>query len=645
MDLRKWIVVVLSAFGIFLAIDQVFYLSLFGDLDLENSYSYLLMALFLSTVFLTFRLKSGQGKYKMISVWLDGVLFLASFLINLYLAMRGYDILMKGWSAVAPTHMIVLSTILWFLILEATRRTGGFALSIVVGTFSLYPLWAELLPGLLKGAGLDFHSTVAYHIMSPDSALGIPLKTVGNILIGYLIFGVTLGVTGAGDFFLKLAMSLFGHARGGVAKVAVIASALFGSVNGSAVANVMTIGSITIPLMKKIGYPAHFAAAVEACASNGGQLMPPVMGAVAFVMASFLNIPYLQVALAAIVPSLLYYFGLLVQVDGRAVSLGLRGLPKSELPSFRKTIKEGWFYLLSLIVLLAFLFYRMETQAPFYTSAFLLLIANLKASTRLSPKKVQEFLYGFAQTMIQLVAILCAVGMVIGSLAITGVAHAFPSEILHLAGKNLPFMIFLTALASFILGMGMSAIAVYVFTAVILAPALVELGINVMAVHMFLLYCGILSFITPPVCIAVYPAAALAGASVMKTGWTAVRLGAVLFIIPFFFIIEPALVLQGPILKIIYTSITAFFGVWLLASSLEGYLAWVGRFGARKGDTKFEWFFNNLLRCGLFISGFLFIIPERWTDLAGLLIAACIIPLQYKLNRRVEMLNSHPNEK
>jgi len=407
----------------------------------------------------------------------------------------------------------------------------------------------------------------------------------------------------------------------------------------------MTIGSITIPLMKKIGYPAHFAAAVEACASNGGQLMPPVMGAVAFVMASFLNIPYLQVALAAIVPSLLYYFGLLVQVDGRAVSLGLRGLPKSELPSFRKTIKEGWFYLLSLIVLLAFLFYRMETQAPFYTSAFLLLIANLKKSTRLSPKKVQEFLYGFAQTMIQLVAILCAVGMVIGSLAITGVAHAFPSEILHLAGKNLPFMIFLTALASFILGMGMSAIAVYVFTAVILAPALVELGLNVMAVHMFLLYCGILSFITPPVCIAVYPAAALAGASVMKTGWTAVRLGAVLFIIPFFFIIEPALVLQGPILKIIYTSITAFFGVWLLASSLEGYLAWVGPFGARKGDTKFEWFFNNLLRCGLFISGFLFIIPERWTDLAGLLIAACIIPLQYKLNRRVEMLNSHPNEK
>lgn len=645
MDLRKWIVVVLSAFGIFLAIDQVFYLSLFGNLDLENSYSYLLIALFLSTVFLTFRLKSGQGKYKMISVWLDGVLFLASFLISLYLAVRGYDILMKGWSAVAPTHMIVLSTILWFLILEATRRTGGFALSIVVGTFSLYPLWAELLPGLLKGAGLDFHSTVAYHIMSPDSALGIPLKTVGNILIGYLIFGVTLGVTGAGDFFLKLAMSLFGHARGGVAKVAVIASALFGSVNGSAVANVMTIGSITIPLMKKIGYPAHFAAAVEACASNGGQLMPPVMGAVAFVMASFLNIPYLQVAIAAIVPSLLYYFGLLVQVDGRAVSLGLRGLPKSELPSFRKTIKEGWFYLLSLIVLLAFLFYRMETQAPFYTSAFLLLIANLKKSTRLSPKKVQEFLYGFAQTMIQLVAILCAVGMVIGSLAITGVAHAFPSEILHLAGKNLPFMIFLTALASFILGMGMSAIAVYVFTAVILAPALVELGLNVMAVHMFLLYCGILSFITPPVCIAVYPAAAFAGAGVMKTGWTAVRLGAVLFIIPFFFIIEPALVLQGPILKIIYTSITAFFGVWLLASSLEGYLAWVGPFGARKGDTKFEWFFNNLLRCGLFISGFLFIIPERWTDLAGLLIAACIIPLQYKLNRRVEMLNSHPNEK
>jgi TRAP transporter 4TM/12TM fusion protein len=635
MDLRKWIIVVLSAFGIFLAIDQVFYLSLLGNLDLENSYSYLLMALFLSSVFLTFRL-NGQGKYKMLSVWLDGALFLASLLISIYMAVKGYDILMKGWSAVAPAHMIVLSTILWFLILEATRRTGGLALSIVVACFSFYPLWAELMPGLLKGAGLDFQATVAYHIMSPDSALGIPLKTVGNILIGYLIFGVSLGITGAGDFFLKLATSLFGHARGGVAKVAVIASALFGSVNGSAVANVMTIGSITIPLMKRVGYPAHFAAAVEACASNGGQLMPPVMGAVAFVMASFLNIPYLHVVLAAIVPSLLYYFGLLVQVDGRAVSLGLSGLPKSELPSFRETIKEGWFYLFSLIILLTFLFYRMETQAPFYASAFLLLITNLKKSTRLSPKKAQDFFYGFAQTMIQLVAILCAVGMVIGSLAITGVAHAFPSEILHLAGKNLPFMIFLTAMASFILGMGMSAIAVYIFTAVILAPALVELGLNVMAVHMFLLYCGILSFITPPVCIAVYPAAAFAEASVMKTGWTAMRLGAVLFIIPFFFIIEPALVLQGSISKIIYSCGTAFFGVWLLASSLEGYLAWVGRFGARKGDNKFEWFFNNLLRCGLFISGFFFMIPGTLTDIAGLMVAACVIPLQYKLNRRVD---------
>jgi len=641
MDLRKWIIVVLSAFGIFLAIDQVFYLSLLGNLDLENSYSYLLMALFLSTVFLTFRSKDGQGKYKMLSVWFDGALFLASLLISIYMAVEGYDILMKGWSAVAPAHMIVLSTILWFLILEATRRTGGLALSIVVACFSFYPLWAELMPGLLKGAGLDFQATVAYHIMSPDSALGIPLKTVGNILIGYLIFGVSLGITGAGDFFLKLATSLFGHARGGVAKVAVIASALFGSVNGSAVANVMTIGSITIPLMKRVGYPAHFAAAVEACASNGGQLMPPVMGAVAFVMASFLNIPYLHVVLAAIVPSLLYYFGLLVQVDGRAVSLGLSGLPKSELPSFRETIKEGWFYLFSLIILLTFLFYRMETQAPFYASVFLLLITNLKKSTRLSPKKAQDFFYGFAQTMIQLVAILCAVGMVIGSLAITGVAHAFPSEILHLAGKNLPFMIFLTAMASFILGMGMSAIAVYIFTAVILAPALVELGLNVMAVHMFLLYCGILSFITPPVCIAVYPAAAFAEASVMKTGWTAVRLGAVLFIIPFFFIIEPALVLQGSISKIIYSCGTAFFGVWLLASSLEGYLVWVGRFGARKGDNKFEWFFNNLLRCGLFISGFLFMIPGILTDIAGLMVAACVIPLQIRLNRRIDATRMH----
>jgi TRAP transporter 4TM/12TM fusion protein len=637
-SVTKWILMIAGFLGLLLSISHLFYLNIFGMLEIENSYAYLFMAFFLSTVFLTSPLQKEAGEGKRIADWVDIGLFLITIFISTFLAIKGYDFLMIGWSYHAPAHIILFRTVLWLLILEATRRMGGTFFCLIATFFALYPLFAEHLPGILKGAGFSFNYTIAYHILSADSALGIPMKVLGDILVSYLIFGSALGATGASDFFLKLAMCLLGHTRGGVAKVAVMASALFGSINGSAVANVLTTGSVTIPLMKKIGYPAHFAGAVEACASNGGQLMPPVMGAVAFVMASFLNIPYTQVAMAAVIPALLYYFGLLVQVDGRAVALKLGGVPREQTPPLRKVLKEGWHYSFALILLVVFLYYGRETQGPIYTSVFLLFISAFKKETRLTIAKTEEFLANFARTMIQLVPVLAAVGMIMGSLSITGVAHAFPSEILKLAGGNLWLLLFLTAIASFIMGMGMPAIPIYIFTAVIIAPSLGDMGLNTMAVHMFLLYCGLLSFITPPVCVAVYPAAALAGASIMKTGWASVRLGAVLFIIPFFFVVEPALVLQGPVLKILHTSMTAFFGVWLLASSLEGYLAWIGPFGARKDDTKFEWCFNNGLRVLLFVSGFLFMIPEMWTDLAGLLLAIVIVPLQWRLNRRVEGL-------
>jgi TRAP transporter 4TM/12TM fusion protein len=634
----RWILMIAGFLGVLLSISHLFYLSIFGMLELENSYAYLFMAFFLSTVFLTSPLQKEGGKRKNIAAWVDTGLFLVTVFICIFFAIKGYDFLMIGWSYHAPAHIVVFRTILWLLIMEATRRVGGTFFCLIATFFALYPLFANHLPGILEGAGFGFNYTIAYHILSADSALGIPMKVLGDILVSYLIFGSVLGITGASDFFLNLAMCLLGHTRGGVAKVAVIASGIFGSINGSAVANVLTIGTITIPLMKKIGYPAHFAGAVEACASNGGQLMPPVMGAVAFVMAAFLNISYGKVAVAAIIPALLYYFGLLVQVDGRAVALKLGGLPKTQIPSLKKVLKEGWYYSFALIILIVLLYYGKETQAPIYTSVFLLFISALKKKTRPNIAKMEDFLTNFAKTMIQLVAVLAAVGMIMGSLSITGVAHAFPSEILKLAGGNLWLLLFLTAIASFIMGMGMPAIPIYIFTAVIIAPSLADMGLNTMAVHMFLLYCGLLSFITPPVCVAVYPAAALAGASIMKTGWASMRLGAVLFIIPFFFVVEPALVLQGPFLKVLYTSMTAFFGVWLLASSLEGYLAWVGPFGARNDDNKFEWCFNNALRGLLFISGFLFVIPGFWTDLAGFLLAIAIVPLQFRLNRRAETL-------
>ena len=631
---------ILSAIGLFLVIDHVFYFGLLGKLELQSSYSYFLMAIFLSTAFLIFPGKSGgtlKGRY---FLNMNLLFFFVTICICIFFGLKAYDMQMKGWGAMAPTHMIVLSAILWLVILEATRRSGGTAMFLVALVISLYPLVAEYMPGLLQGAGFSLETLIAYHIMSPDSALGIPIVVVGNILLGYLIFGVTLIETGGGGFFLKLSLALLGHARGGVAKVAVLASAFFGSLSGSAISNVITTGSVTIPMMKRTGFPSHYAAAVEACASNGGTLAPPVMGAVAFVMASFLNVPYLKVAVTAVVPSFLYYLGLLVQVDGYAASGGLKGLPKSELPSIRETLKEGWFYIFSVIILVVFLFFRMETQAPFYTSLFLLMVANVRKETRFNLEKVRKFLHGIAAVMTQLVPLLCSVGMIIGSLAMTGVAHAFPSEILRYAGDSLVLLVVLGGLSSFILGMGMSPITVYVFLAVILAPALVEAGLNEIAVHFFILYWGVLSFITPPVCIAVYPAASIAGARPMKTGWTAARLGAVKYFIPVFFVLNPALILQGPLLEVIYSVSTAIIGVFLLESSLEGYLLGFGGMKMEGAVGKSLGYLLLLFRIGLFVAGFLIAVPESKTDYIGLLIAVPLIILFIGFKSRMQKTTS-----
>jgi TRAP transporter 4TM/12TM fusion protein len=617
--------IILSAIGLFLVVDHVFYFGLLGKLELQSSYSYFLMAIFISTAFFIYPGKSGGTLKGRSFLNVNIFFFLITIGICIFFGLKAYDMQMKGWGAMAPTHMIVLSAVVWLVILEATRRAGGVAVFLVALVISLYPLVAEYMPGMLKGAGFSLETLIAYHIMSPDSALGIPIVVVGNILLGYLIFGITLVETGGGEFFLKISMALLGHARGGVAKVATLASAFFGSLSGSAISNVITTGTMTIPMMKKTGFPSYYAGAVEACASNGGTIMPPVMGAVAFVMASFLNVPYLTVAVTAVVPSFLYYFSLLVQVDGYAAYNGLKGLPKSELPSIRATLKEGWFYVFSILILLVFVIYRMESQAPFYTSLFLLIVGNARKKTRFNLEKIKKFLHGIAEVMTQLVPLLCAVGMIIGSLGMTGVAHAFPSEILHYAGDNVILLLILGGVVSFVLGMGMSAITVYVFLAIMLAPALVKAGLNEIAVHFFILYWGILSYITPPVCVAVYPAAAIAGARPMQTGWTAARLGSVKYFIPIFFVLNPALILQGPPLEVLYSVSMATIGVFFIGSSFEGYLLWFGGMKMKGAGGKSLGYLFLLFRIGLFVVGFLLAMPETKTDLVGALVFVPLI--------------------
>lgn len=626
----EWLIVAISFLVILMVVDQVFYLNIFSDLiQIETSYLYMLLGLYVSTVFLLYPLKPGDKYKKGFFFWLDFTLFLITLGVGILFAIKGMDSYYNGWMLVSPMPYTIFGFLLWILVIEATRRSQGLALTIIIAVFSIYPLFAQHMPGFLNGIGFNIVQTMNYHAFSVESLIGLPMKVTGHLVIGFMIFGIVLVITGGGSFFMDFALSFLGTARGGAAKVSVISSALFGTMSGSAISNVITTGSITIPAMIKTGYPPYFAGAVEACASTGGVLMPPVMGATAFLVAEFLNIPYLQVAVAAAVPSLLYYFGLLIQVDAHAARNGLKGLPRQELPSLKNTLLKGWYYVGALFILVFFLFLRLEKQAPFYACIFLIICSNFRKETRLNLTKIKKLFIDNIQTLAGLIAVISAIGLIIGSLSVTGVAHGLTREIIHLSGKNIYLMAILGAFTSYILGMGITITACYVLLAITLAPPLVQSGLDPLAVHLFLLYCGMLSYITLPVATAVYAGAALAQAKISDTGFAAMRLGIVTYVVPFFFLFNPALILRGSILDIIHCTFTAAIGILFIASSLGKYLIGIGTLtpGVNKNLESY------ILIPGLFISGVLLAIPEKWTDLIGIILGATIILVFYSLKK------------
>jgi len=626
----EWLIIAISFLVILMVVDQVFYLNLFSALiQIETSYLYMLLGLYVSTVFLLYPFKPGEKYKKGVFFWLDFALFLITLGVGILFAIKGMDSYYKGWMLISPMPYTVFGFLLWILVIEATRRSQGLALTIIIAVFSIYPLFAQHMPGFLNGIGFNIVQTMNYHAFSVESLIGLPMKVTGNLVIGFMIFGIVLVITGGGSFFMDFALSFLGTARGGAAKVSVISSALFGTMSGSAISNVITTGSITIPAMIKTGYPPYFAGAVEACASTGGVLMPPVMGATAFLVAEFLNIPYLKVAVAAAVPSLLYYFGLLIQVDAHAARNGLQGIPRQELPSLKNTLIKGWYYVGALFILVFFLFLRLEKQAPFYACIFLIICSNFRKETRLNLTRIKKLFIDNIQTLAGLIAVISAIGLIIGSLSVTGVAHGLTREIIHLSGKNIYMMAFLGAFVSYILGMGITITACYVLLAITLAPSLVQTGLDPLAVHLFLMYCGMLSYITLPVATAVYAGAALAQAKISDTGFAAMRLGIVTYVVPFFFLFNPALILKGNILDIIHCTFTAALGTLFIASSLGRYLVGIGTLtpGVNKNLESY------ILIPGLFISGVLLAIPEKWTDLIGIILGAAIILIFYSLKK------------
>ncbi|MEW6265062.1 MAG: TRAP transporter permease [Thermodesulfobacteriota bacterium] len=456
------------------------------------------------------------------------------------------------------------------LLIEATRRKVGLALPIICVAFIAYAYLGQYCPSTIRHQGYTTSQIVNHLYFTVDGIFGVPLGVSAKYIVLFILFGSFLQATKGGNFFIDLAFSIVGRTRGGPAKAGVLASGLFGTISGSAVANVMTTGQVTIPLMKKVGYRPVFAGAVEAVASSGGQLMPPIMGASAFIMAEILGVTYWKVVVAAIIPSILYYLALLIMVDLEAGKEGLRGMSKEELPSFQGTMKGGWIFLAPLILLVVMLARQYSAQkSVFWATVLLLVVSFFGKDTRINFKSFIRALEDGAKTSLEVALVCACVGIIIGTFMLTGLGLKFSGILIDLAGSSVLVLLILTMLCSLVLGMGMPTSAAYLTLAILVAPALISLGVAPMAAHLFVFYFGIISAITPPVALAAYAGASLAGADFNKTGWVAFRLGFVAFLIPYMVVFGPPLMMEGGLLTIVSSFITATLGTFFLAIGLQ----------------------------------------------------------------------------
>lgn len=618
----RWVVVIGTLLSLVLVINQLFNAQLFGIVLIEGRYLYVLGGLFLALTFLIFQMRGGKGG---VPTWLDWSLFGLALASTGYLAQTAQLNLSQGWEYAAPKTAEYVSIVFFLLILEATRRAGGLVLFCIVTLFAFYPTFAGQVPDPFSGFQSTFIQTVAYHIYSAESSFGIPMKAFGGVVIGFILFGAVLQRTGGGQFFNDLALGLVGGYRGGAAKVSIFASGFMGSMSGSVISNVLTTGAVSIPAMRKTGFSARTAAATEACASTGGVLIPPIMGATAFVMASFLSRPYVEIALAAAIPSILFYWGLFTQIDAYSAKRGLRGLPKPDLPRLKVVMTEGWPYIFVFALLLYMMIVlRKESSAPFYATVLLLVVNQFRASHRLNLERLGNMIVGVGMGLAELTAILLGVGLIVGSFSATGLAGTLVNELVFLAGDNTLVLLLMGAITAFIFGMGMTVTACYIFLAVVLAPALEAGGLNQLAVHLFILYWGMVSYITPPVALGAFAASTMAGSNPIATGFEAMRLGGVIYIAPFFFVLNPALIGQAPAWEITVALSCALLGVAMISSALQGYVILVGPLLGRTALP---------LRVMLFFGGVLIAMPQNSLANLGYLLsftfgmALCALPI------------------
>ena len=540
--------------------------------------------------------------------WYDYVFIALSAAVPIYMCVDYVNIINRAGK---PDMMdVVIGTLLTLVVLEATRRVCGMALPIISIIFMIYSLMGTKqglipidVPGIFLHRGYTWQKLMSHFFSNTEGIYGSSVNVASTYIFLFIAFGEVMNKCGMGQFFNDFANAIAGGTKGGPAKVAVVASGLLGMINGAAVAVVVTTGSFTIPLMKKSGY-------------DGGQLMPPVMGAAAFIMADTLGMKYNELLLSAIIPAVIYYMGILFQIQMRAEKMGMQGTPKDQLPKMSQVMKEYGHLALPIIFLVYMLFFSGKTviMAAFYTIVFTIIVAQCRKNTRMTFQDILDAMVASAKSTVS-VAIACAcVGIIVGSCSITGFALNMANTIISIGGKSLMFTLVFTMITCMILGMGLPSIPSYIITSTIAAPALVQLGIPALVAHMFCFYFAMFANLTPPVALAAFAAAGIAGGSPMKTGWASVKLALAGFILPYMFVYNTdLLLLDTPLAKAIQVAVTAAVGVFLISTAVEGFLF-----------TKV----NIVLRIASLIGAYLLIDSGLVTDIAGIVICAVVFVFQ-----------------
>ncbi|SFM46357.1 TRAP transporter permease [Thermodesulforhabdus norvegica] len=533
---------------------------------------------------------------------------------------------------------LIMGTVMIFLLLEATRRAVGWAMVIIALFFLVQTVFSDHFFGVFYGPPNSWFNVVDYLFMRENGIYGIPLMVMATYIFLFILFGALLVRSGAGRFFINVALALTGRTVGGPAKASIVSSCLMASISGSAVANVVTTGSFTIPLMERIGYRPYFAAAVEACASSGGQIMPPVMGAAAFIIAEFLNMPYLKVAVASLFPALIYFFSIFVMVHFEARKRNLPTLKEDELPDLKYELKRGGHLFISILVIILLLVFGYTPMfSAFWAIVSIFVLSFLRRETRMTPLDIVSALEEGARAAVPVSVACAAAGIIIGCVFVSGLGLKFTNALVTIAGGKLWVTLILTMFASLILGMGLTTTAVYITLAALVVPAVVKMGVEPIAAHLFAFYFGLVSAITPPVALASFAAAGVAKANPMQTGFHSVRLGIAKYILPFVFVYNPGLVMVGKWYNIVLSIIGGFLGIYALTITTEGWAF------TRAG------LLSRLLAC---LAAFLYFVPyldlgglrlPLWgTQILGTVILAAVLFANYARLRKVERLTEEP---